>query len=255
VGGGTVEEIDYKPEGAGLGANFGWPCFEGTTVGSGCPVPNHSPPIHQYPNGGSGAAVNGGFVIRDPALPSLAGRYIYADSLAALGGQIRSLIPAQGSSSDAPTGLTGNFVVSFGQDACGHIYVAQIGGAVFRLQPNSGPFPCKLAPDLDLKTKAAKRAAKKGAIVVKASCDEDCTAIGDAFIRIKGSKKKLKADEDSERIQIGDTVKLSFDLSKGQLKRLRRARAAGRSAKAKIEVSATGGGGGTDIVKRKVKQK
>jgi glucose/arabinose dehydrogenase len=251
-GAGAVEEINYKPEGGGLGANFGWPCFEGPSVRTGCPVPNHSPPVHFYPTAG---AISGGFVVRDPALPSLLGRYIYADSFGGLGNQLRSLVLTSGSSSDAPTGLSQAGVSSFGQDSCSHIYVATFAGPVYRLQPTSGAFPCKLGPDLDLKTKSARRAAKKGAIVVKASCDEDCTAIGGGFIRLKGAKKKLKADDDAERIQIGQQVKLKLDLSKGQTKRLRRALRRGGSAKAKVEVSATGGGGGTDTVKRKVKQR
>ena len=85
VGGGTREEVDFKLEGTAAGSNFGWPCFEGTATGS-CSLPasQHSPPALEYANGGMGAAVNGGFVIRDPALPSLAGRYLFADSFGAI---------------------------------------------------------------------------------------------------------------------------------------------------------------------------
>ncbi len=157
VGAGTWEEIDFKPEGTGLGANFGWNCFEGTMVAAGCPVSNHSPPLHQYANGGAGAAITGGFVIRDSALPSLAGRYIYADSQNALGGEVRTIVLSPGGATgDAPLGINLPGVVSFGQDACGHIYAAAISGPVRRLEPTSGPFPCKTAPKLTaLDTKGA----------------------------------------------------------------------------------------------------
>ena len=255
VGGGQVEEIDYKPEAAGRGANFGWPCFEGTLVGTGCPVPNHSPPIHQYPNGGAGAAVNGGFVIRDSALPQLAGRYVYADTFNALGGQIRTLDPAIGTPSDAPLGLTAANVVSFGQDACGHIYVARIAGPVLQLQPVSGPFPCKLAPELTIKKKGARKAAKKGAIVIKASCDEDCDFSAEGLIKIKGKKKKLRAGGVSARLQLGEEMKVRLELSKRKIRRLRKALRKGARAFARIEASATGGGGGTDTERLKIKQK
>ena len=256
VGGGQVEEIDFKSEGGGLGANFGWPCFEGTLNGPGaCFVSNHSPPVRQYPNGGGGAAVSGGFVIRDSALPSWQGRYIYADSFNALGDQIHTLDPKAGSASDAATGLTQAGVSSFGQDACGHIYVATFAGQVLRLQPTSGGLPCKLSPALTLKTKRAKRAADKGAVIVKVACDEDCDAVGDAAIKIEGRKRKLEADADSARVQIGDLVKLKLDLSKKETRRLERVLDRGRKAKAKIEVSATGGGGGTDTEKRRIKQR
>jgi len=258
VGGGSWEEIDFMSEGTGRGANFGWVCFEGfaPTGQCGTAPANHQPPVFQYARAPSpSAAINGGFVIRDPALPTLAGRYIYTDSSGALGGELRTITLGPGfAANDAGTGIVAAGTVSFGQDACGHIYVAQIGGPVSRLQPTTGAFPCKLAPVLKVKTKSAKRAAKKGAIVLKVECDEDCDAVGDGFIRVQGAKKKLKADADSSRVQIGDTVKLKLDLSKGQTRRLRKALAAGRRAKAKIEVSATGGGGGTDTVKRKVKQ-
>jgi glucose/arabinose dehydrogenase len=255
VGQGTWEEIDFKPEGAGLGANFGWDCFEGTSPFSGCAAPNHSPPVHQYANGAGGAAIAGGFVIRDSALPSWQGRYIYADTFDALGNQIRTVDLLAGAATDAPTVLTATNLASFGQDACGHIYTAELGGQVSRLQPTSGGFPCKLAPELTLKAKKAKKAADKGAVIVRVACDEDCDAVGDATIKIKGRKRKLNADADGARVQIGELVRLKLDLSKKETRRLRKALKRGRKAKARIEVSATGGGGGTDTERRKVKQR
>ena len=138
------------PTGGGRGANFGWNCFEGSQPFSGAtssctpPLPNHIPPVLEYPNPGAGpSAVNGGYVIRDAALPSLLGRYIYADIYDVFGGQLRTVqLFAGGSSGDSGLGLFGTNVVSFGEDACAHIYVAAIGGSVYRLEPTSGPFPC-----------------------------------------------------------------------------------------------------------------
>ncbi len=199
VGGSAWEEIDYTPEGGGRGANFGWNCFEGKHVLAGCPVPNHTPPVLEYPNGGSGAAVSGGFVIRDSALPTLRGRYIYADTFDALGGQIRSAVLGPGTASgDAPVGLTASGVSSFGQDACGHIYVATLGGSVSRLQPTSGPFPCKLAPELTVETKPARRVARKGAVLIKALCDEDCDLTAKASIVLKGRGQRLELETGTE---------------------------------------------------------
>jgi glucose/arabinose dehydrogenase len=270
VGGSSWEEIDFAPEGAGRGANFGWNCFEGAHVNGGCPVPNHTPPALEYPNGGSGAAVSGGYVIRDSALPGLHGRYVYADTFNALGDQIRSAVLGSGAPNDSPLGLTADGVSSFGQDACGHIYVARLNGAVSRLQPTSGPFPCKLAPALVVETKSARRAARKGAVVIKALCDEDCDLSAKVFITLKGrakgggassakrGRKKrpvIPAVPVNVRLQLGQKARLRFDLSKKRTKRLRKALARGRKAVAKIEVSATGGGGGTATVKRRVRQR
>jgi hypothetical protein len=153
VGQASWEEIDFVPSGAGSGANFGWNCFEGSQpyadAPPSCTPPpaNHTPPVLEYRNPhmpDMGAAVNGGYVIRDGALPSLLGRYIYADTEGVFGGELRTaqLFPG-GSSGDSGLGLfTPPHVVSFGEDACAHIYVAALGGAVYRLEPTSGPFPC-----------------------------------------------------------------------------------------------------------------
>jgi Ca2+-binding RTX toxin-like protein len=157
VGQSSWEEIDFVPRGGGRGANFGWNCFEGTEpfdgAASSCtpPPPNHIPPMLQYANPLVGSAsVNGGYVIRDGALPSLLGLYIYADTYDVFVGELRTVqLSAGGSSGDAGLGVFASNVVSFGEDACAHIYVAAIGGTVYRLEPTSGPFPCmpQTAPD------------------------------------------------------------------------------------------------------------
>ncbi|HKP20090.1 MAG TPA: hypothetical protein VJT68_01130, partial [Thermoleophilaceae bacterium] len=59
------------------------------------------------------------------------------------GGELRTIrLFAGGSSEDAGLGVSATNVVSFGEDACAHIYVATIGGTVYRLEPASGPLPC-----------------------------------------------------------------------------------------------------------------
>jgi glucose/arabinose dehydrogenase len=145
------EEVNFTLASRGRGANFGWNCFEGTQPFAGAPSSctppptNHTPPVLAYPNPSTGSAsVVGGYVIRDGALPSLLGRYIYADTYSAFGGQLRTAQLSAGSSSeDSGLGVFATNVVSFGEDACAHIYVAAIGGHVYRLQPTKGKFTCK----------------------------------------------------------------------------------------------------------------
>jgi hypothetical protein len=144
------EEIDFMPNGTGRGANFGWNCFEGThpllprPMGCTPPPVNHTPPVLEYPNPDpGGASVTGGYVIRDGALPSLLGRYVYADAQDAFAGELRTTrLAAGGSSGDSSLGVSATNVVSFGEDACAHIYVAAIAGTVYRLEPAGGSFPC-----------------------------------------------------------------------------------------------------------------
>ena len=151
VGENAWEEVDFMPRGSGLGANFGWNCFEGNHVFSAAPPSctssppaNPTPPVLEYAHPTSPCcAVNGGYVIRDGALPSLLGRYIYADSFAGLGNELHTVqLAAGGSSGDSGLGVSATNVVSFGEDACAHIYVATLGGTVYRLEPTDGAFPC-----------------------------------------------------------------------------------------------------------------
>jgi glucose/arabinose dehydrogenase len=272
VGRQAWEEIDYVPEGTGLGANFGWDCFEGTAVWTGCAVPNHTPPVHQYANPPDGtAAIAGGYVIRDPSLPSLAGRYVYADTSDALGGELHTIDLRAGSPSDRGLGLTASQVLSFGQDACGHIYVAAAGnGTVYRLDPVLGPLQCKLAPELALTSKGIRRLLKTGIASGSATCDEDCDLMASASITIRrparprsaGKKKPkpIRLGTIATRLQLGVSTELAYRLTRKQRRRVARAAKEGRKIKLRIAGTATGGGGGTDSaaaksVRRKAKKK
>jgi glucose/arabinose dehydrogenase len=135
VGGGQREEVDYRLAGQVAGVNFGWPRFEGTVfVNPSVAAPNPVPPIFEYDHSGGRCVVTGGYVIRDVRLPSLNGRYAYADFCA---GEIRTFLPSPGGASgDAPLGLpiVPN-LASFGEGRNGEIYAVSLGGPVYRLDP------------------------------------------------------------------------------------------------------------------------
>jgi glucose/arabinose dehydrogenase len=141
VGQGTQEEVDWTTLRGARGANFGWPCREGSVAGPGgprCPIAG-TPlgPLFHYPTAGS--AVIGGYVVRDPSLTGLVGRYLYADYYV---GQVRSLALNFSVPDDRTTGLTlaTGELGAFGQDAAGHLYVTdQDAGAVYRLVAGAGP--------------------------------------------------------------------------------------------------------------------
>ena len=80
VGENDWEEIDQLPAGQAPGANLGWNCWEGTHpfAGGHCSVPS-IPPILEYAHDASHCSISGGFVARDPTVPTIAGRYLYAD--------------------------------------------------------------------------------------------------------------------------------------------------------------------------------
>jgi glucose/arabinose dehydrogenase len=84
VGQGAREEVSIAP----LGANLGWPYFEGTVLGpsSRRPAPANPPvprlaPIHEYDRT-VGTSVTGGLLYRGPRLPELFAQYVFGDYVA-----------------------------------------------------------------------------------------------------------------------------------------------------------------------------
>ena len=142
VGGGAQEEINWIGSAAARGANFGWPCREGTVPGpvsdARCPMPApaYVGPLFDYENLG-GAAVTGGYVVRDSSLTGLVGRALYADFG---GGEIISLALNPANPNANSTELAHSSLASFGEDASGRLYVANLfGSEVHRLIPGGMP--------------------------------------------------------------------------------------------------------------------
>ena len=79
VGQGLWEEINV-----GLAANYGWPCREGAhdyRTDPGCDGVATADPVVEKSHSPDGfCAIVGGYVVRDPGLPTLIGRYIYGDN-------------------------------------------------------------------------------------------------------------------------------------------------------------------------------
>lgn len=136
VGLGNREELDVVP-GSALahgGEDFGWPCFEGTlaqTFQTDCVDP--VPPAYEYDHAGGRCGVIGGFVSRDPDVPALFGRYLFADLCA--GHVLSSMLSNDGTlGAPADTGLSVDAPTSFGGDGAGHVYVTTLHGDVFRFE-------------------------------------------------------------------------------------------------------------------------
>ena len=127
-----VEEINYETLGRARGANFGWDAFEGNSLVDPPAPGDHTRPIHTYSHGGGGCSITGGYVVRDPGLGKLRGRYLYGDFCK---GQIRSLKPKLGGAGhDRSLGLPRiDGLSSFGVDDRRNVYVASLGGGVWRL--------------------------------------------------------------------------------------------------------------------------
>jgi Glucose / Sorbosone dehydrogenase len=171
VGQSSCEEIDVQPSGSAGGTNYGWRLREGLVPepvsGIGGPKPPGAiDPIFNYPHPGvdcgpdlgpafAGYAVVGGYVYRGPD-PSLQGRYFFADYITAHlwsfvwdgtapplanGTNFTGLTDHSTDPAWAPDVGTLNFVLSFGEDAAGRVYVMDIDGDVFRLPEPAGAMP------------------------------------------------------------------------------------------------------------------
>jgi hypothetical protein len=155
VGQGDWEEIDFVPtaSGAGRGANFGWSCWEGRHQY----LPNynedacaaaragHTQPVWEYPNEPArGCSVTGGYVVRDPELSALQGRYVYGDYCDDRLWSVILQVPA--GRDNRETGLTVANLTSFGEDACGRVYAVSGAGPVYRLHVSGAPNTATCTP-------------------------------------------------------------------------------------------------------------
>ena len=145
VGQGAWEEVDYEPAGRG-GRNYGWRYREGAHDAVTSIPPAYLPlvdPIHEYSHS-VGQSITGGFVYRGSAVPSMRGRYFFADYVQ---GRVFSI----GLTIDLSTGeatasartdhtaelgggpVLGN-ISSFGVDSRGELYVVNhTGGTIVQI--------------------------------------------------------------------------------------------------------------------------
>jgi len=134
VGQDRVEEVDFLRRGTGAGANFGWRAWEGTErVDDGVKARAPVFPVLEYTHAGGNCSITGGYVVRDPRIPALRGRYLYADFCA---GRLLSARLALPRARDRrPLGRSVPGPTSFGEDLAGRVYVVSQSGPVYRFDP------------------------------------------------------------------------------------------------------------------------
>ncbi len=132
VGQNRWEEIDFQPPAIG-GRNYGWNRMEGNHCyppGRTCQQQGLTLPVAEYPHT-LGCSITGGYVLRSPALPTLAGVYVFADYCS---GRIWGLWP-QGQGAERMRLLlkTDLRITSFGEDTQGNVYVVDQRGGIYRI--------------------------------------------------------------------------------------------------------------------------
>ena len=121
VGQNDREEVDVARAGQS-GLDFGWSRREGTSDFKGGPrTARETDPVAEYTHD-EGCSVTGGYVYRGTAVPSLAGRYVYADWCSGRSWSVDAASPG------TPREMTGEIggipgVTSFGEDRSGNLYV------------------------------------------------------------------------------------------------------------------------------------
>ena len=126
------EEVDILQK----GGNFGWNVMEGLhcfNPATGCNTTGLTLPIAEYGRS-EGIAVIGGYVYHGPAIPALAGSYVFGDF--GSGNIWRLTQDNSGAWQRVLLLSSGRNISSFGLDSAGELYVLDYGaGAILRVSP------------------------------------------------------------------------------------------------------------------------
>jgi glucose/arabinose dehydrogenase len=275
VGESAEEEIDFAHRGQNVGANYGWPCYEGNRVNSSAPssecATRPSPvvaPVFQYPHSCSGSSacgsgVIGGYVVRDPSLGPLVGRYVYGD-LSKSG--LRSLVLGQPTASgDSSLGLSVSALSSFGEDAGNCLYAASFGsGSVFRIAPDSNPTPgpCPLVgqpppagPQLTLSVRKLQHIVRVKRLKVSVTANQAGTIVGTARVTISRRHNHVLRFRGvtNRHARAGHKVVLRLRLTRHNLTTLRKLIHRRHSMVAKLTVTGRNAAGGSTTVVKAVR--
>ena len=249
VGQNRAEEIDFSPRGTDAGANYGWRCYEGfertTNACDASQLAGYVEPVLEQVHATSGfCAIIGGYVVRDPALSDLTGRYVYGDNCAP---QLRSaVLQKPRAADDRPVGLSIDGLSSFGEDSCGHVYATSLRGPVYRLDgdtppapcPEPGPLPDTTAPTVGVSRRRAQRALRQKGFIVSVRCNEDCGFTAGGRMRVSGSRKRYGLRKVSRLADGGRSVRVRLTLSKKGTAILRRTLARRKRASVTVSVEA-----------------
>jgi glucose/arabinose dehydrogenase len=133
VGQNAWEEIDFAKAGVG-GLNFGWSLREGTHKYKGARPAGEVDPVYEYSHASGGVAVTGGYVYRGTRIRNLVGSYVFADYAE---GNITALQQHNGhvtAHRELNNSITSG-ISSFGQDNSGELYVLDLSGKLWRIDP------------------------------------------------------------------------------------------------------------------------
>jgi hypothetical protein len=282
VGQGSYEEVDFAPSpGRGRGTDFGWNHCEGLRnyPGGTQPCNTDTLPVYAYDHS-SGCSVTGGVVVRDPSLPTLAGKYVFSDFCNTFVRRLDLALPAATNPTDLP--VTANNVTAFGEDACGRVHLVQLGasGTVRRLEDDAAPGTCDLqvtylppvpdpvetAPPPPGQARPAvpvlafflggslrQRPLRSRNVGVRVRCDRACSvrAIGRLSLKLKG--KRIRLRDAVGRLGAAGTLSLRLRVPAKARRPLRRALLSRRSVRTALTIRVRDAGGKLSLRQRTVR--
>jgi glucose/arabinose dehydrogenase len=146
VGQGAWEEVDFQPATSIGGENYGWRRMEGThcfNPSSTCNPGNLVLPLIEYDHSGGACSVTGGYVYRGARHPRLQGMYLYGDFCnGRIWGAVRN---SAGEVTVRDLSDTAFSISAFGEDVNGELYLADYGGAVYRIADSRPLMPRRRA--------------------------------------------------------------------------------------------------------------
>jgi hypothetical protein len=257
VGQATTEEIDFVPssQGAGRGVNFGWAQCEGSfatgTKDRPCPLASATAPVIDAFASDGWHAIIAGYVVRDPSVPSLLGRFVYSDTSRGELWSARLTTPRAEDVRSMGIGVPG--ATSFGEDAAGCVYVTQLSGAVSRIVENDARIPCPPAaaqqpqpqpqpqaqdttpPTLRARVKRRQRVLRLRGVVAYVRCSESCSVAARGRLRIGRARYRMRPL--ARAAQAGPRTRLKVRLTKQGRRALRRCARRGRLRRASVRLT------------------
>jgi hypothetical protein len=211
VGQNAYEEVDVAPAGTPAGRNYGWRCFEGfhRTSNSCATTSGMTPPVLEKNHGDDGfCAIVGGYVVRDPGLPDLNGRYVYGDNCQSSIRSAALVSPPATVTDDGDTGLSVDGLTSFGEDSCGHVYTTSGGGTLARIDGDTFA-PCRGAgPGVRIRATARQRVLRQRGVRLRVTCSAPCTVAIRGKVRISKSQKRYALRAMKRTLRNGSRVRL-----------------------------------------------
>ena len=137
VGQDSFEEVDFQPRASRGGENYGWRLMEGThcfNPSSNCNPGGLKLPILEYAHGNNeeNCSITGGYRYRGSRIPSLRGAYLFGDFCS---GRIFRARLASGKWTAAQLAATSFSLSTFGEDATGELYLADLSSGVYKIVP------------------------------------------------------------------------------------------------------------------------